>query len=224
MLLSVAVFCNAAGIAEESGKAREKADMSYAFGMYIASGLRDTGLEFNYDAFTRGFREYIKSEETRFTMEEAENIIQAAFDRLQLQDNQDFQLEADRNLAEGKAFLAENGQRPGVIVSPSGLQFELLFEGDGETPDRTDMVLVHYQGTTLDGNEFDSTYDENYPVEMPLEGVIPGWSEGLCMMREGSRAKLCIPPDLAYGSRGIFGVIPPNAVLIFEVELLEIIR
>jgi FKBP-type peptidyl-prolyl cis-trans isomerase FkpA len=223
-LLGAAVYCGAAGIAEESGNAREKADMSYAFGMYIASELSETGLAFNYGAFARGFRETMEKGETRFTMDEAEEIIQAAFDNLKTRDNEVLLLEAEKNMALGIAFLAVNAQRPGVIVTASGLQFEMLSEGDGEIPNIDSVVLVHYQGTTIDGVEFDSTYEDGYPAEIPMDGVIPGWSEGLRMMREGSRAKLCIPPDLAYGERGIYGVVPPNSVLIFEVELLEIVR
>ena len=224
VLFGAAVFCSAEGIAEESRKGREKADMSYAFGMFVADELKELGLEFNYGAFSRGFRETMESAKTRFTMDEAERIIQTVFDGFHAQDEEELQLEAARNLAVGMAFLAENAQKPGVIVTPSGLQIELLFEGDGEIPTIADMVLVHYQGTTIDGVEFDSTYDYGEPLEMPLDMVIPGWSEGLRMIREGSRAKLYIPPDLAYGSRGIYGIIPPNAVLIFEVELLEIIK
>ena len=224
VLLGAAVLCNAAGIAEESQKAMEKADISYAFGMYVASGLMDLGLEFNYGEFNRGFRAFMESEKTRLSMDEAEGIIQAAFDKIYAQDNEELLLEAEKNLAEGNAFLAENAQRNGVIVTASGLQFELLFEGDGEIPGISDTVLVHYSGATIDGNVFDSTYEDGEPFDMPLAGVISGWSEGLRMMKEGSRAILYIPPDLAYGERGMYGIIPPNAVLIFEVELLEIVR
>jgi FKBP-type peptidyl-prolyl cis-trans isomerase len=220
----IAAFCFAEGIAEQSKNAKEKADMSYAFGMFVASDLKDTGLEFNYGEFARGFREIMESGKTRFNMDEAEEIIQAVFDRLRDQDDENSKLEAEKNLALGNAFLAENSKRPSVIVTPSGLQFELLSEGDGESPGIGDMVRVHYRGTNTDGIEFDSTYKEGQPLEFSMDGVIPGWSEGLRMMREGSRARLYIPPDLAYRERGIPGVIAPNAVIVFEVELLGIVR
>jgi FKBP-type peptidyl-prolyl cis-trans isomerase len=224
VLVGAEMYCGAEGIAEVLRTAREKADMSYAFGMFVAADLRDIGLEFNYGEFTRGFREIIEGGETQFTMDEAEEIIQAVFDNLRARENEEYLLEAEKNRALGNAFLAQNALRPGVLVTASGLQFELLSEGDGEIPVIDNVVLVHYQGTTIDGFEFDSTYEDGYPIEIPLDQVIPGWSEGLRMMREGSRAKLYVPPDLAYGERGMFGVIQPNAVLIFEVELLEIIR
>ena len=207
----------AAGITEEAGRGNAKADMSYAFGMVFADDLIDTGLQFNYDAFTRGFRDVMEDNRTLFSMEEAINKINEAFAAAQAEIS-------GRYLAEAEAFLAANAARPGVVVTPSGLQFELISEGGGEIPNISDTVLVHYQGADINGNVFDSTYESGEPLEIPLDRVIPGWSEGLRMMREGSRARLYIPPDLAYGERGAGGVIAPNAVLIFDVELLYIIQ
>ena len=213
----IAFFCAAEGITEEVKKGNEKADMSYAFGMVVASDLISTGLEFNYGAFTRGFRETMENEKTLYTMDEAMNKIQAAFTAAQAEIG-------DRNQAEGSAFLAENAKRPQVITTPSGLQYEAISEGEGEMPGPGDVVLVHYRGATLNGRVFDSTYDEGAPMEIPLDRVIPGWSEGLSMMSEGGKAKLCIPPELAYGRNGMGSAIGPNAVLVFDVELLSIVR
>lgn len=214
VLAGAAVFAN--GIVEEANRGNERADMSYAFGMIVASDLVNSGLEFNYDAFVRGFREAMEKKETRYTMDEAMNKVQAAYTAAQTEIG-------ERNLSEGTAFLAVNGKRPGVITTSSGLQYESVSEGSGEIPGPADLVLVHYRGMTIDGNVFDSTYESGEPMEVPLDRVIPGWSEGLRMMREGGRSKLYIHPELAYGERG-GGAIAPNSVLVFEVELLSIIR
>ena len=208
--LGLAVF----SVAEEN---TEKAELSYAFGMLVAEDLMDSGLEFDYDVFVQGFREAMEKEETWFTIGEAMNKINTAFAaaRTKL---------LERNLAEGTSFLAENGQRPEVVVTPSGLQYEVIYEGTGETPGPADAVLVHYRGATISGGVFDTTYEKDEPMEIPLDRVIPGWSEGLRMMREGGKARLYIPPELAYGENGAGNFIGPNAVLIFDVELLSIMR
>ena len=217
VFLGCAVLCGAEGITEEAKKGNEKADMSYAFGMVVASDLLGTGLEFNYDAFLHGFRQTMENEKTRYTLDEAMDKIQTAFSTAQAEIG-------ERNLREGAAFLAENAKRPGVQITPSGLQYEVITEGNGEKPGPGDAVLVHYKGTTIDNVVFDTTYKNGEPMEVPLDRVIPGWSEGLRMMRQGGKAILYIPPNLAYGGKGMSGAIGPNAVLIFEVELLEIIR
>ena len=150
-------------------------------------------------------------------MDEAMEIIQTAFNAVQAEMR-------ERNLATGTAFLEENGKRPGIVTTSSGLQFELISGGEGEKPGPGDTVLVHYRGATVDQIVFDSTYERGEPLEIPLDRVIPGWSEGLRMMREGDKVKLYIPPDLAYGERGAGNIIGPNTVLIFDVELLSIVR
>lgn len=118
----------------------------------------------------------------------------------------------------GKAFLAENAKRPGVITTPSGLQYQVLQEGKGRQPGATDMVRVNYAGSLVDGREF----DRGEGIEFPLDRVIPGWTEGLQLMKEGGKTRFFIPSDLAYGDRGAGGVIPPNAALIFEVDLIAV--
>ena len=213
---ATAALAAAAGIAEEAERGNARAEMSYAFGMFFAEDLIDTGIKFNYDALTRGFRDVMEEKNTLFSMEEAYDKINGAFAAAQAEIS-------ERNLAEAEAFLAANGARPGVIVTPSGLQFELISAGSGEMPNIADTVLVHYQGADIYGNIFDSTYEYDEPIEIPLDRVIPGWSEGLRMMREGSKARLFIPPDLAYGERGAGGIIAPYAVLVFDVELIAIL-
>lgn len=129
---------------------------------------------------------------------------------------------AQTALEKGKAFLAENATKPGVQQTASGLQYILLEPGKGKAPAATDTVKVNYRGTLLDGTEFDSSYKRNEPIEFPLNRVIPGWTEGLQLVKEGGKIRLFIPSQLAYGSRGAGGAIGPDETLIFDVELLDI--
>ncbi len=129
---------------------------------------------------------------------------------------------AQTALEQGKAFLAENSTKPGVQQTASGLQYKILEPGTGKAPKATDVVLVNYRGTLLNGTEFDSSYKRNEPIEFPLNRVIPGWTEGVQLIKEGGKIQLFIPPDLAYGSRGAGGAIGPDETLIFEVELLKV--
>jgi FKBP-type peptidyl-prolyl cis-trans isomerase len=129
---------------------------------------------------------------------------------------------AQSNLELGQAFLKQNATQPGVKTTPSGLQYKVIAEGHGKKPKATDTVLVHYRGTTIDGQEFDSSYKRNEPISFPLNGVIPGWTEGVQLMKEGGKIQLFIPSNLAYGSRGAGGVIPPDATLVFDIELLKV--
>ncbi len=131
-------------------------------------------------------------------------------------------LMAQSALEKGEQFLKQNATQPGVKTTPSGLEYKIVTEGKGKKPKATDTVLVHYRGTLLDGTEFDSSYKRNEPIEFPLNAVIPGWTEGLQLMKEGGKAILYIPSNLAYGKRGAGGVIGPDETLIFEVELLKV--
>jgi FKBP-type peptidyl-prolyl cis-trans isomerase len=126
------------------------------------------------------------------------------------------------NLEQGQAFLSANAAKPGVHTTPSGLQYKIITEGHGKSPKATDTVLVHYRGTTIDGTEFDSSYKRNEPISFPLNGVIPGWTEGVQLVKEGGKIQLFIPSNLAYGSRGAGGVIAPDSTLIFDIELLKV--
>lgn len=128
----------------------------------------------------------------------------------------------DSNRAAGDAFLAENAQREGVVTLPSGLQYEVIEEGDGATPRRRSTVVVHYSGTLIDGTPFDSSHQRGEPTRFPVNRFIPGWTEALQLMQVGDKWRLFIPADLAYGDRGVDLLIAPGSTLIFEVELLEV--
>lgn len=128
----------------------------------------------------------------------------------------------EENKADGIAFLEENAQNPDVITTASGLQYVVIEEGDGKSPSATDNVTVHYQGTTIDGDEFDSSYKRGTPATFPLNRVIAGWTEGLQLMKEGAKYRFFIPSELAYGERGAGSAIGPNSTLIFKVELIKV--
>ena len=199
-------------------------DTSYAFGMLMASQLGLPEVVFDYDALKEGFRDYNEARETRLTQEKAIELINILFIRLQSQNDEQMLLEGERNREEGDAYMAENRQRANVNSTPSGLQYEVLVEGSGEKPGPEDTVQVHYEGTLIDGTVFDSSYSRGYPAEFPLYGVIQGWTEGLQLMSVGSTYRFFIPPNLAYGEYGAGTSVPPNATLIFRVELLSILN
>ncbi len=128
----------------------------------------------------------------------------------------------EENLAQGKAFLTENAQKADIKTTASGLQYQIIKPGTGERPSAQSAVTVHYRGTTLDGQEFDSSYKRGQPATFPLNRVIPGWTEGVQLMAKGAHYKFFIPADLAYGARGAGRAIEPNSTLIFDIELLDI--
>lgn len=202
-------------------------ETSYAFGMLMANMLRGEmgieGLIFDYDAFRDGFRDFNEGRETRISQDMAIDRINAALIMLQARMDEERWLEGERNHAEGEAFLAENRLRSGVRTTASGLQYEVIVQGSGARPGPNDVVRVHYEGTFIDGTVFDSSFARGFPVEFPLGGVIPGWTEGLQLMSEGGTYMLFVPPELAYGVGGA-GIIPPNSTLIFRVELLSVIH
>ncbi|MCL2008385.1 MAG: FKBP-type peptidyl-prolyl cis-trans isomerase [Treponema sp.] len=203
-------------------------DASYAFGMFIAAqtGLED--LSFDYNALMEGFRDFNEGRDTRFSMDEAFDLIIPAIMVLQAEMDERMWLEGERNREDGEAYMAQNQMRHGVNVTSSGLQWEVIVQGTGPRPGPTDSVVVHYEGSYVDGTAFDSSYWWGEPFEFelnpadPMDSVIPGWIEGIQLMNEGSTFRFVIPSNLAYGSGG--GSIPPHSTLIFEVELLYIVR
>jgi FKBP-type peptidyl-prolyl cis-trans isomerase len=190
-------------------------DASYALGMNIGSSLAMDGIIPNLDEFLKGVRDSISGGTMRFDESEAIMKIQTAY--------QSMMEKRDAEATEEEtAFLAENSKKPGVVITPSGLQYEVITETSGPKPTASDMVRVHYEGRLINGTVFDSSYDRGSPAEFPLGGVIQGWIEGLQLMSVGSKYRFFIPSELGYGSRGA-GSIPPYSTLIFEVELLDIL-
>jgi len=192
-------------------------DPSYALGMNIGSSLKTDGLYLDWDEFLKGMKDILYDNETRFTMDKASQIFYEAYSA----NNEKREAE---NKQEQTKFLEENKKKPGVTTTESGLQYEVLTPGYGPQPTAEDVVRVHYKGSLINGTEFDSSYSRGEPIEFPLNGVIRGWTEGLQLMNTGSKYRLVIPSDLGYGPEGFGPQIPPDATLVFEVELLDIVN
>ncbi|SHJ67998.1 FKBP-type peptidyl-prolyl cis-trans isomerase FklB [Tangfeifania diversioriginum] len=190
---------------------------SYALGMSVASNLIRSGVKkINPDLFLQAINDTFTGEMPKMMPEEANKILEEFMQKAN-------QGEAKNNLEEGLKFLAENKSETGVNELPSGLQYKILEEGDGELPSTESEVKCHYHGTLIDGTVFDSSVERGEPAVFPVNAVIPGWVEALQMMPEGSKWRLFVPPELAYGEQGAGGVIGPNSTLVFDVELLEIV-
>ena len=195
---------------------QEMDSLSYSLGVLLGQNLQSQGFEkIDEPSLTKGIHDMLAGNEPQVSMEEANTIIQQYMEKKQA-------AQYEGNIAEGKAFLETNAQREEVKVTPSGLQYEVLTEGTGAKPGATDKVTVHYHGMLIDGTVFDSSVDRGQPATFGVNQVIKGWTEALQMMPEGSKWKLYIPSDLAYGPRGAGPKIGPYATLIFEVELLKV--
>ena len=190
--------------------------LSYALGMQVGNSIKMMQAELDLPTFHQAIKDQFNGKETLLTMQEATEIQRTSFRKMHEE-------RSNKNKTEGTAFLNENKKKEGITETKSGLQYEVLSEGDGPVPEATDRVKVHYVGTLIDGTEFDSSLKRNKPAAFSLKGVIRGWTEALQLMKVGSKYRLFIPPELAYGQRGSPPKIPPNATLIFEVELLEIV-
>jgi FKBP-type peptidyl-prolyl cis-trans isomerase FklB len=191
--------------------------VSYALGLSLGNNLLGSGVTaLDYSKIAKGIEDVMEQKATDMGAEEAQAVITEFFQSLQ-------SVQAEKAQAEGKAFLKENASRPEVITLASGLQYEILTQGAGAIPTADQTVKVHYHGTTLDGNVFDSSVRRGEPTSFGVTQVISGWVEALQLMPVGSKWKLYIPSDLAYGAQGAGQAIAPHATLVFEVELLDIV-
>jgi FKBP-type peptidyl-prolyl cis-trans isomerase len=197
------------------------ARISYAFGMDIGAALKGLDTDIDTPAFIRGILDAAAGK-ALLTPEQAEEIKDEFVQRRQSEEAAKVKALGEKNKQAGEAYLAANQKKPGVTVTASGLQYEVLKAGAGATPKVTDQVKVHYRGTLIDGKEFDSTAKMTAPVEIPLSNVIPGFREGVLLMKVGGKSRFCVPAALAYGERGAGRDIGPFAVLIFEVELFGV--
>jgi len=225
LVAGLAVACNK----KEGDQPADTSDLQtdaekfgYAVGVDIGRSLKPVKDSVDLGALMKGMQESMEGQKPRLSDEEREQIKTAISKQLQQKNMEERMAKAKENKDKGEKFLAENGKRQGVTTTKSGLQYESVSEGKGAAPVASDKVTVHYKGTLIDGTEFDSSYKRNQPVTFPLGNVIPGWTEGLQLMKEGGKAKLYIPSELAYGERGAGAKIGPNETLIFDVELLKV--
>jgi FKBP-type peptidyl-prolyl cis-trans isomerase len=200
----------------------EAQKFGYAIGADIGKSLAPVKDEVDLVALVDGIEEALAGKELRLDDEGREKIKSEVSRKIQEKQMAERTAKAAAAKDAGEKFLAENGKREGVKTTASGLQYEVMAEGSGAVPKATDKVTVHYKGTLIDGTEFDSSYSRGQPVTFPLGNVIPGWTEGLQLVKAGGKARLFIPSSLAYGERGAGAKIGPNEALVFEVELIAI--
>jgi len=216
---SIALVLLAAPIAlaQEANLGSVEQKASYIIGRNIASEYVNPDVPFDIDALIAGFRDGATDKPSKIEQEE----MAAVMEQFQTLVTQHMKKRAEERVKEGKEFLEKNAKRPEVKTTKSGLQYEIVKAGTGATPKISDTVVCHYKGTFIDGEVFDSSYQRGEPAQFPVDRVITGWTEALQLMKVGAKWKLFIPSDLAYGESGNRG-IPPNTVLLFEIELLDI--
>lgn len=197
--------------------------VGHNIGKNLAANIARDSVELNHDALVRGLRDALGDTAGRLLTDQQIQETMMAFQRRLAEKQQVAQRAvAEKNLKEGEVFLAENKKRAGVVTLPSGLQYEVITEGKGIRPKADQKVTTQYRGTLIDGTEFDNSYKRGQPAAFVVKGVIAGWTEALQLMRVGSKWRLFIPSNLAYGEHGMQELIGPNATLIFEVELLDV--
>jgi len=229
LLMSIFVFVNIATSGDSPSKQKkelktEKEKISYSLGVEIGRSFKALKKEIDMDTLWKGLSDSMHDQKLLMSETESRAVKQKFLTRIQKQRKANQENMADDNKKEGMTFLLENKTKAGVITTKSGLQYIVLRKGDGDKPKATDQVKVHYQGTLLNGDEFDSSYKRGKPATFRLNAVIQGWQEGLQLMSPGSKYKFFIPSELGYGERGAGNMIGPNATLIFEVELLDIVK
>lgn len=227
LLLTAALIvngCDTPNQQAEADLATQQDSISYSFGYMYGSNLANEGItDIETNNFIAGLQKALNEEDAEIESMAMQNLVQTYLQQVQMEQSERQEAEAEVNAEDARAFLEENAENDDVMVTDSGLQYRVIEEGTGASPAAEDEVEVHYRGTLLSGEEFDSSYERGETATFPLNRVIPGWTEGLQLMTEGSTYEFFIPADLAYGSNPPPGsIIPPGAVLIFEVELIDI--
>jgi FKBP-type peptidyl-prolyl cis-trans isomerase FklB len=223
------IVCFAVGLVSCQSKVKKsdiktaQDSISYAIGFATGQNMRKNTIDIKPDIFSAAVKDGLKSDTSKlFTQAEIEKILTDFQQQMMAKMDEKNKAEGEKYKREGDAFLTENGKKEGVITLPSGLQYKVLTSGTGKTPTAADKVTTHYRGTLINGTEFDNSYKRGEPATFPVTGVIKGWTEALQLMKEGDKWQLFIPGELAYGQRGAGQNIPPNATLIFEVELIKV--
>ncbi|MDH4101364.1 MAG: FKBP-type peptidyl-prolyl cis-trans isomerase [Nitrospirota bacterium] len=221
-VLGVALVATQANAEEKTALKSEKDKISYSIGTNIGQSLKRDGVDVNPDTLAKGLKDALSGGKLLMTEQEMRQTMENFSKEMKVKQEQKASAASAGNKKQGEAFLTENKKKAGVKTTGSGLQYKVIKEGTGKKPAATSTVTVHYKGTLIDGTEFDSSYKRNEPTSFPLNGVIPGWTEGLQLMKEGGKYQFFIPSNLAYGDRGAPPMIGPGATLIFEVELLSV--
>lgn len=198
--------------------------LSYALGLGIGQQLAQMGAkDLNIDDFATAIKDVIAGNELKVSHRDAQTIVQDYFRKQEEKMNAERSAQGKVHKEAGEKYLAENAKKEGVITLPSGLQYQVLKEGNGKKPSAKDTVMCHYEGFLIDGTVFDSSFQRGEPATFPLQQVIAGWTEGLQLMQEGAKYRFFIPYRLAYGEGGAGASIPPFAALIFDVELIQVV-
>jgi FKBP-type peptidyl-prolyl cis-trans isomerase FklB len=228
MVMTTLAFFPACSADKPEAKAPDLATfeqkISYVFGREIGQSFQEAPTKVDLDAFMRGIQDAMSKRPSLISTEEEEKAKTEFSAKMQEEQTKRVAAVAEKNQKEEEAFLAKNKSEQGVVTTASGLQYQVVQEGTGDPLKETDKVKVHYRGTLIDGTEFDSSYSRNEPAEFEVGGVIPGWTEGLQLMKVGGKYRLWVPSKLAYGARGAGRTIGPNTLLIFEVEPLEVVK
>ena len=224
-LMSIITFIVGCQGSQDSPALKTMSDsVSYAIGLNIGKSIKSDSLDVNPAIIASGIRHAMSGDKPMLTDEQIQSTMQALQQQMMAKQAAVQSAASAENKTKGAAFLAENKKKEGVVELASGLQYKIIKEGKGKKPTATDKVKVHYVGTTIDGEEFDSSIKRGSPAEFKLNEVIAGWTEGLELMPVGSKYMLYVPSNLAYGDRGSSGLIKPGSTLIFEVELLDIVK
>lgn len=198
--------------------------VSYSIGQNIGSNLKDPSMKINFEILIQGMKDASSGAASLMTPEQMQSVMMGFNQRMMAKRNEEMNAVKEQNKKAGNEFLEANKKKEGVKTLASGLQYKILVEGKGLSPTKDDKVKVHYRGTLMDGREFDSSYSRNEPAVFGVTQVIKGWTEALQLMKAGSKWMLYIPSELAYGDKGAGEMIGPGEILIFEVELLEIVK
>lgn len=225
LILSASAFAVAAlpAFAQDT-EMTEKEKTGYAIGLVFGQQLSGADELVDLDALVQGLQDQIAGEEPKLSQAEIQSTMMAFQQQLQQVRVAEMEKAGAEAREAGEAFLAANSEKEGVVTLDSGLQYQVIEEGSGESPSATSTVETHYRGTLVDGTQFDSSYDRGQPATFPVNRVIPGWTEALQLMKPGSKWKLYVPYDLAYGPNGNPPAIPPYSTLIFDVELLRVVE
>ncbi len=222
VLMSFSLVSCQTGVTSKEDLKTQKDKVSYSIGLDIGKNMKTNSIEVDSEILLQGLKDGLEGKDGLLTEEEVAQVMQEFQQELMAKQAAKQKEDGEKNMKEGAEFLEANKKKEGVKVLPSGLQYKVIKSGDGPSPKETDKVKTHYKGTLINGTEFDNSYSRGEPAVFPVNGVIKGWTEVLQLMKVGDKWEVYIPADLAYGERGAGGTIPPNATLIFEVELLGI--